>query len=506
MTTLEETLMRALTHHQSGKLAEARAGYLEILRIDPDHFNALHLTGLISHQSGDHIGAIGYIDKAISLCPGEAAFYNNLGEAHRALGHHDLALSNYRQAVQLNPRYAVAFHNLANVLTECGRLDEAVTEYGHVLQIDPNFADAHKNLGRALKLQGRTSDACTSFRHGLRLNPGDADAHSQLGVVLFECGDASGAVEAYRQALEIDPGNFRVHGNLGLALHTRGDSNDAISCFREALRIKPDYAVAHTHLAVTLQRLGRNDEAIASLQQAARLRPDDAEIAYLLASLTGDASYRPDGEYIRTLFDKHAPQYDLQLKSLRYTVPNRLREAIDRTGLIKQRRCRTLDLGCGTGLGAAAFQGLSDSICGVDISPRMVEQAQARGIYQDVESGDLADTLTSAPSAWNLLIAADVFVYFGSLETLFRSCRYALRAGGLLAFSTECTNGEQFQLFPTGRFGHSAKYVERLAEQCGFSVLSRDEVVGRVEGGRPLDVQIFVLQKTELVADLRKSA
>ena len=40
-----------------------------------------------------------------------------------------------------------------------------------------------------------------------------------------------------------------------------------------------------------------------------------------------------------------------------------------------------LDLGCGTGLGGAAFRPFVDRLVGVDLSPAMIAQAAAKGLY-----------------------------------------------------------------------------------------------------------------------------
>ena len=50
---------------------------------------------------------------------------------------------------------------------------------------------------------------------------------------------------------------------------------------------------------------------------------------------------------------------------------------------------RAIDLGCGTGLGAAAFAKEVDRFIGIDLSPRMIERARATGLYAELEVADM---------------------------------------------------------------------------------------------------------------------
>ncbi|MBA4369820.1 MAG: glycosyltransferase, partial [Desulfobacterium sp.] len=68
-------LEMALQHHQSGRLEEAKQYYSEILQEDPRHSDAIHLMGLIAHQSGNHEEAVRLIQHAISLNGSVALYY-----------------------------------------------------------------------------------------------------------------------------------------------------------------------------------------------------------------------------------------------------------------------------------------------------------------------------------------------------------------------------------------------------------------------------------------------
>src|SRR4051812_47699135 len=103
MPTIPEMLSEALMQHRAGRLAAAEQLYRQILQTDPQQADAWHLLGVLAQQAGQPAVAVDYIGRAIALRPGAAAFYNNQGEAYRALGRLDEAAACYRRALVLDP-------------------------------------------------------------------------------------------------------------------------------------------------------------------------------------------------------------------------------------------------------------------------------------------------------------------------------------------------------------------------------------------------------------------
>src|SRR5580658_9983755 len=71
--------------HQAGRLADAEQIYNRVLAARPDHFDSLHLLGVIFFQRGQHAQAIRQIDAALKINPNNAAALNNRGNALTAL-------------------------------------------------------------------------------------------------------------------------------------------------------------------------------------------------------------------------------------------------------------------------------------------------------------------------------------------------------------------------------------------------------------------------------------
>jgi predicted TPR repeat methyltransferase len=398
---IQNRLESALRHHRAGRLQKAKPLYRKVLKQDPGNNDALHMLGLLAHQSGD------------------------IGSAIELLG----------KAAEGNQHSAELFTNFGNALQSAGQLDKAVDTFQTAIRANPEFALAHNNLGNALCALGRHEEAVASFQEAIRLNPGYAAAHY----------------------------------NLGNALHARGEASKAIACFRRALAINPDFSNAASNLASVLVDSGETEEASALFQRALQIDPDNALARHMLAALNGETTASSPPGYVLRLFDGVANVFDQQLvDELGYQAPEFLREAVGRLADDPHKQLDVIDLGCGTGLCGPLFSDLAKSLCGVDLSPNMLAKAEQRGVYDQLLLGDISSELRSTKQAFDLVLAADVFIYVGELRQLFEIVSSTLRAGGLFAFSLEKHEGSGYALRPTGRSAHSLDYIRDLADKFGL--------------------------------------
>jgi len=135
-----------LADHQSGRLAEARRDYLQILRVQPDHSDALHFLGLIAHQLGDPAEATRLMRRSIELNPAAEHYLTNFGEVLRARRQLVEAERCLRNSIQLNPRSVHGYNNLGNVLRDLGDVRQAIECFNNALECDPACAVAHSNI------------------------------------------------------------------------------------------------------------------------------------------------------------------------------------------------------------------------------------------------------------------------------------------------------------------------------------------------------------------------
>ena len=103
-----------------------------------------------------------------------------------------------------------------------------------------------------------------------------------------------------------------------------------------------------------------------------------------------------------------------------------------------------LDLGCGTGLVGETFKDLAEGagrLDGIDLAPRMLDVARARGIYHELILGDLESVLFSPGRSYDLIVSADTMIYLGDLKPAFTGVAKRLEPGGFYIFACEAKAG-----------------------------------------------------------------
>jgi len=278
-------------------------------------------------------------------------------------------------------------------------------------------------------------------------------------------------------------------------LAARGDFAAAADVLAQTVEIAPRFATAWFALGAIRDRLGDRDGAIAAFVQASNADPEDYHGARLQLARLGAGEHAPamTDTYVRRLFDQYAARYDAALtEHLHYRGPAVLREAVEAAMHTAGRPLHfgaMLDLGCGTGLGGAAFRPFVDSLVGVDLSPAMIAQAEKKGLYDRLVTADLQSFLASeiaAAGKYHLVLAADVFVYVNDLAPIFAAIAQILAPDGLLAFTAETHSGDGAKLLPTLRYAYSASYLRGLLTAEHLEPLAIMEAVVRTEKGEPV--------------------
>jgi len=169
---VQTQLMEALALQQEGRLEEAQAAYRRVLRLQPKHFDALHLLGVIAAQQRNFAEAVELINSAIKVNPSNAAAHYNLGYALEDLKRYPAAIKAYDNAIKLKPDHFVAYNNRGVALGALLQSAAAVDSFDASIRLNPSYAEAHYNRGIALSELMRFDEAVESFDTALRLNPG----------------------------------------------------------------------------------------------------------------------------------------------------------------------------------------------------------------------------------------------------------------------------------------------------------------------------------------------
>jgi len=368
--------------------------------------------------------------------------------------------ANDAEATNANPAPAVDQALLFNRRGEAALLShlhlQALADFDRALALRRDFAAAAHNRGRALRELGRLYEAIDWQTQALALQPAFAAALAHRAACRCDIGDSEAALHDYEAAIALDPSQAQWQ----------------VAC------------------AMLLGDLGRPHEARDAYRRAIAHGANAAEVEFLLAA--ADGSVPPPSSpasYVATLFDAYAPRFERHLtRRLKYRAPQLLADAL--LPLLSGGAHAMADLGCGTGLMGALLRAHASRLDGVDVSAKMLERARTRGIYDALHAGELTQFLAARPAAYDVLVAADVFVYIGSLQPAFVAARDALRPDGLLAFTVEALDDGDYVLQPTRRYAHSRRYIEHLADAHGLASRGMTRRTLRLNGD--VEVQGYV--------------
>ncbi len=146
---MTEVFQQAIALHRQGRLAEADQAYRAILRVQPRHFDALHLRGLIALQTGQTRQAESLLTEALHIQPHNAEALANLGSALTALSRHEEALQAYARACEAKPDFVGPLHNQGVILQLLGRHEDAALAFQRLFEASPGFDFAVGNFFQA---------------------------------------------------------------------------------------------------------------------------------------------------------------------------------------------------------------------------------------------------------------------------------------------------------------------------------------------------------------------
>jgi predicted TPR repeat methyltransferase len=286
-------------------------------------------------------------------------------------------------------------------------------------------------------------------------------------------------------------------------LQLKGDLPAAADLLEQAIELAPNFTSAWFTLGEIRQQLGENDKAIAAFQKARSADPEDRHGAAVKLMRLGaeQLDEMPQG-YVQTLFDQYAPRFEAALLGdLDYRAPQLLfkavlsvRNAAKKPAFFK----RAIDLGCGTGLGASAFAKEVDHFIGIDLSPKMIEQARSTGLYAELEVADMVAGLRGKPDgSANLILAADAMCYVSDVAPVLNETKRVLAPGGVFAFTLETHDGDGVVIGEGLRYAHGKKLVRDRVVGAGLALAHLEEASPRTEDNEPVRGLVVVALKPE---------
>lgn len=358
----------------------------------------------------------------------------------------------------------------ANVLYVKKKYVSAIKYYAKILSLDSVNFPAIANTATAYFEMREFAKAIPFFQKTISLDSNNPWWYNYLSQSFQKCGDFSGALDNAWQAVLLGENDNAHHLNLAYTIYETAD---------EEGREKTD-----SYLKKWYEKYPKNPIA----EQCFKSFYYDENF---------DTSNR---KYVEELFDVFASDFDDVLKELNYDSPNiiarYLKEYFNKNN---SKILSFLDLGCGSGLCGKHLKKIfkKSKLTGVDISSQMLEKAKEKNVYDELVKCDITDCFSTDNLLFDVVMASDVFTYFGELDSVFAKVDSLLCANGVFIFtvSENNINKKDFFLSTSSRFVHSIKYVEKMLKKYNFSIIKNEKKILRKEGDKVVKGRVFLVIK-----------
>jgi len=523
--SLIDTLLRLDRLGEAVSLGAAAVG------ANPQSFQTHYYLGLALMRQQNNEAAVAPLRRAAELNPANAEAHHALGDALWALDRENEAVGAYREAVRLRPEFdevlnhlgyiayvrgsmheaedflrraaaaapesASAHYYLGRVLLQNPRAGESIAAFQRAVACSPRWVEARVDLAYAYASQGRLAAAETEAREGVFLGPESLDAHIALISVLSQARRQSEAEEVARKALSLAPDYAGIHSRLAEILFYREKFDEAAAEAEAALRLDESLPYPHYLLGLVHMRREEREPALEHFQRYLERSPDDSlGVGLYLAHL--GAAYVPERSpetYLNRLYHTRAGFWDETVVSERpYRGASMVAGALSR---IRGAAISLdiLDAGCGTGLVGVLIRPQARRLDGIDLSAHMLEKAAAKGIYDQLDQGDMVACMQGRRAAYDVVTSAATLIHFGDLRPVFCAAAIALRVGGLFIFTLFPHEGEGVVVNSYSCYSHSLAYVKEHAGAAGFAVELAEQDVHEYNGELPVMGWIIALRR-----------
>jgi len=296
----------ARINHGLGRHEEAKRGYQETLRLQPNDGQTMSdLGSLLEGEAGDEDTVLGLYKQATKFHPDSASAWSNHGAALLKREKYTDAIASFRKALDIEPDFHFALCNLGNALSviapESAEIEDIYMRAVDVCPFDPVTL---VNYGKICLEKNKVKEAEDVFEEAVKLQPDMVEAISGLGNVIEKRLNDNLDIKRKKQFLEIArlhhekamsllPDNNDVIVNYAtfLQTHEAKRHEEAEELFKTVLSRDPQHACALCNLAGLHYIKGRREEAMALYERAFLLQPRRSEVADMLSEFPESKLY-----------------------------------------------------------------------------------------------------------------------------------------------------------------------------------------------------------------------
>jgi len=335
--TLEQAQQLAIQFFQQQQFNEAEQLCQQILQVQPQQADILHLSAIIATQTSKHEQALEQIAQAIQINPYNEAFFNTQGNIFLSLEAWQEAAQSFQQGLALNPQAAPLHRNLGLVYQGQKDYFTAQQHFSKAIELAPDFVDAWLNLGKVQYELEQNAHALESWQTALKQQPQSIKIRNHVFLALQR-------LKRWAESFDIAQNTLHLlQPAVGLSEELRNDvakawqnwgainlhlahADIALNAFEKALVLNPDDVIIHSQLLwilnfVTPTRTQRQMQACSNFEALCqRLNADkainkpikQARQRLRIGYLSFDLREHPVGYFMQPILAQHdRQQYEI---------------------------------------------------------------------------------------------------------------------------------------------------------------------------------------------------
>jgi tetratricopeptide (TPR) repeat protein len=333
--------LRAHCNKQMGNTEQAKADYLDLVKIDSTNHLGYMFLASYYQQRKDYDSAEWAFENLARTLPDRYEVLNELAKVQTARGEVAAARETYHRSLELAPpRFNMdALMNLADLFNRENQVDSILVLFRAAVDEEPSNALLHMEIARLLLNRDSVSQALPHMWSVARLQPGDFLARRRLAIVLMSADSlqvADSILTTLVQAGDPDPAThfylgrlaalqqdfFRARDEfqlvtqradsladgwlgLGFAYRRLNQPDREIQVYQDGLlrmRSEPSAIQLYFALGAAFEQDGNVDSAVATFEEILKHDPDHAQTLNYLGYLLADRGMRL--EYARDLLER----------------------------------------------------------------------------------------------------------------------------------------------------------------------------------------------------------
>jgi tetratricopeptide (TPR) repeat protein len=266
--------MQGAAYAGMGNKKEARASYLQALKIAPDYMPALKGAAQIEYDEGSAAG-IPLLKRVLRERPTDLTAHGMLAVLEYQQGDCVAATFHFETAISLFESRPVALHAYAACLVKLNRFEKASEVLRQSLALNSDDPQERRVLASIQLMAQHSQEALTTLAPLLDANP-NAQTLELASQSYEQLHDTKRAVDALQQAILLDPMNVNLYVDFAAISAKHQSFQVGINVVNDGVNLQPKAAPLYFARGVLLVQLAEYEKAQADFETAYELDPNQS--------------------------------------------------------------------------------------------------------------------------------------------------------------------------------------------------------------------------------------